>query len=115
MLLSRKRILTPLFALVILTTSGCVSQHQNNGNTQPTVDNVALSQYLNANTASATLLSESPWGSNVEVLADQAYFAASGRPCRQLQISQPNGNIQHQIACQLPSGDWAITRDPREL
>ncbi|GGB46311.1 hypothetical protein GCM10011502_19590 [Oceanisphaera marina] len=94
-----------------MAASGCANQQQNNLGSQPAIDNVALTQYLNTSTATATVLATSPWGPNVQVMAEQAYFAASGRTCRQLQVSQPNGNTQQHIACQLKNGSWTISRD----
>lgn len=118
MLLPRKKTLGSLFALTlaltIVTTSGCANQQQTRSGSQPAIENVALIQYLNTSTASATVLADSPWGANVQVMAEQPYFAASGRSCRQLQVSQPNGNTQQHIACQLNNGSWTISRDIKQ-
>lgn len=59
----------------------------------------------------ATQLAESPWGRDVEVVADTVYYAASGRPCRELSIRRAGRNaVQSAIACETSSGDWIVRR-----
>ena len=56
-------------------------------------------------------LAESPWGRDVEVVAEAAYFAASGRPCRELSIRHPGRSAtQGAIACETASGNWVASR-----
>ncbi|CAM3612009.1 DVU3141 family protein [Halomonas lysinitropha] len=59
----------------------------------------------------AIQLAKSPWGRDVEVLAETPYFAASGRPCRELSIRRPGRQAeQGAIACETASGNWVVRR-----
>ena len=50
-----------------------------------------------------------PWGDNVEIIAEAPYLAASGRKCRQLQVMEPGGSVRAALACETPNG-WAHQR-----
>ncbi|GAA3712616.1 hypothetical protein GCM10022421_19910 [Oceanisphaera sediminis] len=113
MQLSSKNLLLPLVVLSII--SGCASQQQGTHGAQQAINNSELNQYLSSATANAAVLASSPWGPKVQIMAGQPYFAASGRTCRKLQVSQPNGNTQHQIACKADTGNWTLTRPVTQL
>ena len=53
---------------------------------------------------------ESPWGNNVEVVADDAYLAASGRECRKLTVVAVDANnARSALVCKTPNG-WVNQR-----
>lgn len=55
-------------------------------------------------------LAESPWGSQVEVTAGEAYLAASGRHCRKLSLMRvAAAQPESAIACQTAQG-WEARR-----
>ncbi|MDN3526625.1 hypothetical protein QWY79_15240 [Halomonas sabkhae] len=67
-----------------------------------------LSQSMPGNTI---VLQQSPWGANVEVMAEASYFAASGRECRHLQIMELQGNsMRTAVACKTADGNWVAHR-----
>lgn len=107
-----RQILYYVFTLGIIISSGCTNFSAAPNATSSTHNE--LTQYLNTNSSSERLLTSSPWGSNVQVIADAPYFAASGHTCRQLQVSQANGNTQQHIACKLKNGNWTISRDIKQ-
>ncbi|MBB3140780.1 DVU3141 family protein [Halomonas organivorans] len=88
--------------------SGSVMADANDG--QPLGDN--LNGFLSQSApGSALALDNSPWGGNVQVMADAPYYAASGRTCRQLQVTQlRSGNVRFEVACQLANGQWVSQR-----
>lgn len=109
-----------LLALVLVTTlSGCAQMytHHDNasgsvigGGDQGTPVGVSLSSFLNdANRGEAVRLAQSPWGPGVSVYPGQAYFAASGRTCRELTI-QGNGAERTALACKMLDGQWVTRR-----
>ncbi len=58
----------------------------------------------------------SPWGSNVEVVAHERYFAASGRICRELTVSNQRDLPKKELACRTSNdgkageGTWVTQR-----
>ncbi|MBM7457052.1 hypothetical protein HNR62_002954 [Oceanisphaera litoralis] len=114
MQLSSKKLLLPLVVLSIMTVSGCAGRQQDIAAGQHT-GHKELNQYLNSSTGGATVLTNSPWGANVQIMAGQPYFAASGRSCRQLQVTPASGTSKQHIACQNKTGNWAITRPVTQL
>lgn len=54
-------------------------------------------------------LTNSPWGAEAVVTAEQGYFAASGRHCRPLSVETPLGEGRHALACRTPQG-WVAQR-----
>ncbi|MFG6179049.1 DVU3141 family protein [Halomonas sp. THAF12] len=111
---------TPLLMALTLGLSGCAAlqpQATQSGSVmadanagQPLGDN--LNGFLSQSApGSALALNSSPWGGNVQVMADAPYYAASGRTCRQLQVTQlRSGNVRFEVACQLANGQWASQR-----
>ncbi len=75
-----------------------------------------LSGFLAQSSGGAAIqLAESPWGRDVEVVADTVYFAASGRPCRELSIRHAGRQAeQGAIACETAAGDWVVRRQVTE-
>ncbi|MBS8270397.1 hypothetical protein DYI26_16935 [Halomonas litopenaei] len=71
-----------------------------------------LSRFLAQTPAgSATTLSSSPWGANVEVVADSPYFSASRRICRHLTVTRrSNGDRLAAVACKSGEGAWFTSR-----
>ncbi|WP_425434008.1 DVU3141 family protein [Oceanisphaera psychrotolerans] len=103
----------------VASISGCSIQHNINSSpadSGPVQSNQqALPLELNAYLSSAANFSAkslpfSPWGSNVLVMAQKPYFAASGRTCRELAITSSAGHISHAIACQIEKGNWNTVR-----
>lgn len=109
MTLLPRQILCGALALGIITSSGCAQFAPNSPAATPISNQLA--DYLNTNNSSAILLASSPWGANAQVIADAPYFAASGHTCRQLQVSQANGNPQQYIACKIKDDNWTISRN----
>ncbi|MDL4861714.1 hypothetical protein NPJ88_005165 [Halomonas elongata] len=102
-----------------VTLSGCAMQQSQNpsgsvidGPTQGTQLGANLNGFLSqAGPGATTVLQDSPWGGNVEVMADAKYYAASGRDCRQLQIMQlQGGNVRSAVACKTLDGSWVSQR-----
>lgn len=55
-------------------------------------------------------LADSPWGSQVEVIVEDAYLAASGRECRKLKVLRAGaGGESRELACQNARG-WDARR-----
>ncbi|SHJ96772.1 DVU3141 family protein [Halomonas caseinilytica] len=102
-----------------VSVSGCATQQGQNpsgsvidGPTQGTQLGSNLNGFLSQSGPGATVvLQDSPWGGNVEVMADATYYAASGRDCRQLQIMQlQGGNVRSAVACKTSDGSWVSQR-----
>ncbi|WP_181068144.1 DVU3141 family protein [Oceanisphaera arctica] len=119
-----RKLLCLILFLDIVAISGCSLRH--NIPSSPTDSAVnqnsqkALSSDLNAYLSSTTnvssiSLTHSPWGSNVLVLAQQPYFAASGRTCRELTITSTTGTISYTIVCQVDHGSWNTVRPVTRL
>ena len=76
------------------------------------VESVSFSRLLDHEPANTLVtLSNSPWGSNVQVLLHETYAAASGRNCRRLTV-EPEGQSYPALACQHPKKDqdWVPVR-----
>jgi hypothetical protein len=107
-----------LLAMLGLTLAGCAAQSSAPG-AQPGgvvqgAKGHALDENLNGFLAqspagSVISLAESPWGANVEVIADERYLAASGRECRKLRITTSSGSARQAVACETASG-WESRR-----
>ncbi|OYD25655.1 DVU3141 family protein [Oceanimonas baumannii] len=102
-----KPLLVTMMALA--TLAGCASQPAQTGDT--TVNSTPLNQFLNnAASHSATQLTTSPWGDNVQVTTGVSYFAASGKTCRPLQVTLAAGSQEEHIACKTQNGQWQLSR-----
>lgn len=71
-----------------------------------------LTRFLSLTPAgSATILSSSPWGANVDVVAGSPYFSASRRTCRHLTVTRrSNGDRLAAVACKSGDGAWFTSR-----
>lgn len=104
-----------LVAVLGLALAGCAAQGPAPGSSTHSASGDTLGDNLNGflsqSPAGAIInLAESPWGSDVEVIADERYFAASGRECRQLRIVDGEGrNTRRAVACDTGSG-WETRR-----
>ncbi|GED23444.1 DVU3141 family protein [Halomonas halmophila] len=99
--------------------TGCAAQqgYQNDAgsvvaNTQGTPVGANLNGFLSqAAPGSTVVLQQSPWGANVEVMAEASYFAASGRECRHLQVTSLRGSsMRTAVACKTADGSWVAHR-----
>lgn len=110
-----------LAALGIVAITGCATNYPsgsasqqpryvlNNDAAKPILDeniNGFLSQAPAGGIVSAAT---SPWGDNIEIVADEPYMAASGRECRRLQIIAMGGEAQRALVCKV-SEDWVNQR-----
>ncbi|PMR70769.1 hypothetical protein CR158_03110 [Halomonas heilongjiangensis] len=83
------------------------------GRGQPLDEN--LSGFLSRSPGGAVItLAESPWGRDVEVVADEPYHAASGRECRRLSIVSASTGPQQAVACESAQG-WETQRLVTEM
>ncbi|MFG6668561.1 DVU3141 family protein [Halomonas sp. HNIBRBA4712] len=109
-----------LTALSLMLLSGCSTYPTSSGTQSPqyvlnndnaeTIGNEPLSAFLeSAPTGGILSVAASPWGANVEVVADERYLAASGRECRQLQIVSAQAATRRALACKTPNG-WVNQR-----
>ncbi|WP_162623052.1 DVU3141 family protein [Billgrantia lactosivorans] len=72
-----------------------------------------ISSYLEgAGTGAVYQPDASPWGSGVMLTVEETYVAASGRPCRQLQVTTGQGERQV-LACRANDTRWAEVRSLR--
>ncbi|GHE20576.1 hypothetical protein GCM10017767_10970 [Halomonas urumqiensis] len=101
-----------------LALTGCAAQSGMSdlsaGGTVSGAPGTALDENLNGFLAQAPAgavvnLAESPWGANVEVIADAPYFSASGRECRKLRIVTANASNRQAVACETAEG-WQARR-----
>ncbi|WP_158260061.1 DVU3141 family protein [Zobellella endophytica] len=102
------------------TATGCATQRGSIDQPGYGGHQTALSPQLNdylssAATGSAITMAQTPWGDNVLVLANQPYYAASGRTCRELEVTLSSGTTQHHIACQTGDTSWASVRPVTRL
>ena len=110
-----------LAALSVAVVSGCATNYPSgsaqqsaqyalaNDTAKPLADE-ALNRFLSQAPASGIhSMVRSPWGDNVEIIADSTYLAASGRPCRQLRVVAAGGNAQAALVCETPNG-WVSQR-----
>ena len=114
-----RKLLCLILFLDAVAISGCSLQHKisspptdaaANQNSQKSLSS-DLNAYLSSTTnVSSISLAQSPWGSNVWVLAQQPYFAASGRTCRELTITSAMENISYAIVCQVDQDSWNTVR-----
>ncbi|WP_416221189.1 DVU3141 family protein [Salinicola sp. LHM] len=108
---------------LVVTFSGCASQGHYNGNNIGTMQGAAvlgpeISHFLdNATPGSLSAFPRTPWGSNVSVIVQERYFAASGRLCVHLDIARNNAeedvlqNSQNpQVACLIKDSGWYTQR-----
>ncbi|EXJ10619.1 MULTISPECIES: DVU3141 family protein [Nitrincola] len=70
-----------------------------------------ISQYFSDSLqASLIALPTSPWGSNVEIELQDAYFAANGRLCRAFFVRDISGQASERLACQTSAKQWQEVR-----
>lgn len=70
----------------------------------------ALNSFLNeAPAGSSIALSDSPWGNDVLIHAEAAYFAASGRTCRGLVVQGEHGQ-RPALVCRKSEAEWEEVR-----
>ena len=103
--------------LVVLTLlGGCNTLAQNSSQSSleesisPPITSMAteLDRFLNtAAVQTSAVLTDTPWGKQLEVTADAPYYAASGLTCRQLSVGEPQ---QKALVCQQPNGSWIPSR-----
>lgn len=102
-----------------VTFSGCASQGHYGGNNVGTMQGAAalgpeISSFLdNATPGSISAFSKSPWGSNVSVIVQERYFAASGRLCTHLDVARqgaPANAERAQVACLVNDSGWYTQR-----
>lgn len=105
-----------VFTLLGLALAGCAAPggQPGPGSVIQGAPGRALDENLNgflaqAPAGSVITLAESPWGANVEVIADERYLAASGRECRKLRITTSSGSARQAVACETASG-WESRR-----
>lgn len=74
------------------------------------IDNATLNGFLEqAPGNGAVTVSSSPWGSNVDIVAEAEYFAASGRQCRELKVITFDQQTQQALVCRGENG-WVEQR-----
>lgn len=70
-----------------------------------------ISQYFSDSLqASLIALPVSPWGDNVEIELQDAYFAANGRICRTFIVRDISGQASERLACQASAQQWQEVR-----
>ncbi|TVP44943.1 MAG: hypothetical protein EA345_14795 [Halomonas sp.] len=112
-----------LVALSVAVISGCATQYPSgstqqearyvlNNDSGKLLEDESLNNFLSQAPASGILnLARSPWGDNVEVVADESYLAASGRECRKLRVVAAGGDsARTALVCETPNG-WVNQRD----
>lgn len=110
-----------LAALSVAMVSGCATSYPS-GSSQQTAQYVltndgatlledeSFNRFLSQAPASGIhTMARSPWGDNVEIVADAAYLAASGRKCRQLRVMEISGSARAALVCETPNG-WVNQR-----
>ncbi|WP_162302617.1 DVU3141 family protein [Salinicola lusitanus] len=102
-----------------VTFAGCASQGHYGGNNVGTMQGAAalgpeISSFLdNATPGSISAFPKSPWGSNVSVIVQERYFAASGRLCAHLDVARqgaPQTAQRAQVACLVKDNGWYAQR-----
>jgi len=102
-----------------VTVAGCASQGHYGGNNVGTMQGAAalgpeISRFLdNATPGSISAFTKSPWGSNVSVIVQERYFAASGRLCAHLDVARqgaPASAERAQVACLVDGDGWYTQR-----
>lgn len=104
-----KALAGPIAVLCLLTLAGCATQQPQDN--QASINNDSFHQFIESAAPHATAsLPASPWGANAQVTAGAAYFAASGKTCRSLQVTQAIGSQEEHIACKGQNGQWQLSR-----
>ncbi len=115
----RARMLLAVLSAAILT--GCASypasntqqeaQYVLNNDPATLIKNENLNEFLAQAPAGGIInVANSPWGNGVEIVADAAYLAASGRECRKLKVvATANSNARTALVCKTPNG-WVDQR-----
>ncbi|WP_353979050.1 DVU3141 family protein [Salinicola endophyticus] len=108
------------FQLGVLSVAiaGCATQSQQGIHNVQNMRGAAalgpeISTFLdNATPGSIAAFPKSPWGSNVSVIVQERYFAASGRLCAHLDIARESGAALHQaeVACLVKNNGWFSQR-----
>ena len=109
-----------------LTITGCATSYpESTGTGSTNLANLTGAASLPANVSSfldsaapgsVIAVSTSPWGSDVEVVAHERYFAASGRSCRELTVSNQRDLPSKELACRTSNdgkageGTWVTQR-----
>ncbi|MHC9036399.1 DVU3141 family protein [Cobetia marina] len=109
-----------------LTITGCATSYpESTGTGSANLANLTGAASLPANVSSfldsaapgsVIAVSTSPWGSDVEVVAHERYFAASGRSCRELTVSNQRDLPSKELACRTSNdgkageGTWVTQR-----
>ncbi|MGO3699101.1 MULTISPECIES: DVU3141 family protein [Halomonas] len=94
--------------------SGSASQQQryvlNDDSAKPILDE-RVNGFLDQTPAGGVIsVANSPWGDNVEIVADESYLAASGRECRRLQVIGMSGEARRALVCKASSEEWVNQR-----
>ncbi|OAL57514.1 MULTISPECIES: DVU3141 family protein [unclassified Halomonas] len=115
----RARMLLAVLSAAIL--SGCASypssntqqeaQYVLNNDPATLIQNESLNGFLAQAPAGGIInVASTPWGNGVEIVADAAYLAASGRECRKLKVvAAGNSNARTALVCKTPDG-WVDQR-----
>ncbi|MDX1714761.1 DVU3141 family protein [Vreelandella venusta] len=109
-----------LAALSVAVVSGCATypnstqqqaQYVLNTDSAKLLGDDNLNGFLSQAPAGAVMnLVYSPWGDNVEIIADAPYLAASGRECRRLRVVESgSGAAGTALTCETPNG-WVNQR-----
>lgn len=108
-----------LAALSVAVIAGCSTypksnvqpaQYVLNNDPATLLQDESLNDFLSRSPAGAVLnVTRSPWGHNVEVVADAPYLAASGRECRKLRVVEMGSNARTALVCETPDG-WVNQR-----
>lgn len=111
-----------LAALSVVVISGCATNYPSGSSQQEAryvlntdaaklLNDESLNSFLSEAPASGILnLARSPWGDNVEIVADESYLAASGRECRKLRVvAAGGGSARTALVCETPNG-WVNQR-----
>lgn len=111
-----------LVTLSVAVISGCATNYPSgsteqearyvlNNDAATLLQDESLNSFLSQAPASGILnVARSPWGDNVEIVADEAYLAASGRECRKLRVvTAGGGSARNALVCETPNG-WVNQR-----
>ncbi|MCB8889532.1 DVU3141 family protein [Vreelandella malpeensis] len=110
-----------LGALTLALISGCATSYPSgsasqspryalNNDSAKAIGDANINGFLEQSPAGGvTSAARSPWGDNVEIIADAPYLAASGRECRQLQIVAMGGDTRRGLVCKTDNG-WVNQR-----
>ncbi|WP_252107359.1 MULTISPECIES: DVU3141 family protein [unclassified Halomonas] len=109
-----------LTALSLLLLNGCSSYPTSSATQSPqyvlsndgakAINDQTINTFLDRSPTGGIMSSaSSPWGPNVEIVADERYLAASGRECRRLQIVSSQAATRRALVCKTPNG-WVEQR-----